>query len=328
MKKLLLIPSFLGLLMLFSFTESSKSQPEWYTGESKKDPKLTKNESSFHIHFSTSAGELTNDKIVLSINGNVDTLEVNNTGEINLKLKPGKYQFQFFYNNNFFEIKTDSIIIKGGYSTPLFINFMSAITPVIADKPVIYVYPQDTMQININLDLKGEIGFTYPLYDLGWNFTAYPDGKIKMNNKEYSYLFWDGTTAIDNNEVDWSEGFIVEKDSLVSFFETNLKLMGLNAKEIDDYITYWCPRMIVNEKNYIHFMFNEDYNEYATLDVTPAPDKMFRVFMLWTKSEGTQNTNVNPQAIEGFNREGFTIVEWGGAEMPKLPVNFDAQAVN
>jgi hypothetical protein len=50
--------------------------------------------------------------------------------------------------------------------------------------------------------------------------------------------------------------------------------------------------------------------------------------MLWTRSEGKANTHVIPQALEGFEREGFTVVEWGGAEMPKVPVNFDAQASN
>ncbi|CAN5916633.1 hypothetical protein BH11BAC7_BH11BAC7_10940 [soil metagenome] len=104
--------------------------------------------------------------------------------------------------------------------------------------------------------------------------------------------------------------------------------MGLNSKETEDYITYWCPRMVANDKNYIHFMFNEEYNEYAGLDVNPAPDKMFRVFMLWSKSEENVNTNVVPQSIETFERSGFTIVEWGGAEMQRIPVIFDPQVSN
>ena len=328
MKKLLILSLFTGIVVLAGFKESQKSLPAWSVGETKKDPALLKNEAAFELFFREDGGEPITENIIFSYNGKTDTIKGNLTGETKLKLKPGKYVFQFFLNSNYYEIKTDSISIKSGYRTPLYINFSSSSSNIICDKPVIYVYPRDTQQVSILLDLKGEIGFTYPYYDIGWNFIAHPDGTIHMNDKKYHYLFWDGTAAIDNNSIEWNEGFIVERDSLVPFFEEKLKLMGMNSKEIGDYITYWCPRMVVNDKNYIHFMFNEEWNEYAGLEVTPAPDKMFRVFMLWTKAEENKNTQVIPQVIESFERSGFTIVEWGGAEMPRIPVIFDAQASN
>lgn len=328
MKKLLILP-LLTCFLLMSFDEVIKSRPAWWVGESKVDPKLSKTQSAFTIYFSNYGdGDALTQKIIYSVNGKTDTLIPDATGQADLKVKPGKYTFQFYLDAQHYEIKTGVIEIAGGYRTPLYINFTSASTEVICDKPVIYVYPQESQKVSIQLDLKGEIGFTYPYYDIGWNFIADPDGTIHMKDKKYHYLFWDGTAAIDNNAIDWNEGFIVERDSLVPFFEEKLKLMGLNSKEAEDYITYWCPRMMANEKNYIHFMFNEEYNEYAELDVTPVPDKMFRVFMLWTKAEENKNTQVIPQAIESFEREGFTIVEWGGAEMPRVPVIFDLQASN
>ncbi|MDQ3109066.1 MAG: hypothetical protein M3R17_04150 [Bacteroidota bacterium] len=337
MKKSILLALFTSMLSLYGYSESVKSIPTWYVGESKKDFSLSKNEAVFELHFSKQdggneiapgdTGSPAKD-VIFSYNSKMDTIEFNAKTGKNIKIMPGKYIFQFYYGSFYYEIKTDSIAISGGYRTPLYVNFRSSSSMIICDKPVIYVYPQDTQQVSIRLDLKGEIGFTYPYYDIGWNFTADPDGTIHMNDKKYHYLFWDGTTAIDNNSIDWNEGFIVERDSLVPFFEEKLKLMGLNSKEIEDYITYWCPRMVANEKNYIHFMFNETYNEYAGLEVTPAPDQMFRVFMLWTKAEENKNTQVIPQEIESFERSGFTIVEWGGAEMQNIPVIFDAQASN
>lgn len=326
MKKFLFFALF-SAIILTSFKETMKSRIPWSVGETKADPNLSKNQSVFTINFDEYDVPVSR-KIVFSVNGKTDTLFPGKDGKVDLKLKPGKYIFQFFMDVNHDEIKTDSIKIAGGYRTPLYIHFSETQIEIICDKPVIYVYPQDTTQISIRLDLKGEIGFTYPNYDIGWNFIADPDGTIHMNDKKYHYLFWDGTTAIDNSTVDWNEGFIVERDSLVPFFEEKLMLMGLNSKEAEDYITYWCPRMVANEKNYIHFMFNEEYNEYAGLEVNPAPDKMFRVFMLWSKAEDNKNTQVTPQSIESFERQGFTIVEWGGAEMPRIPVIVDAQASN
>jgi hypothetical protein len=326
MKKLLFLP-LLACFLLMSFEGTIKSPRSWWVGETKIDPKLSKTQAAFTINFNEYGIPITQ-KILFSVDGKTDTLQPDKAGNYDLRVKPGKHIFQFYLDANHYEIKTDSIVIAGGYRTPLTINFTSAQTEVICDKPVIYVYPQESQEVSIRLDLKGEIGFTYPYYNIGWNFTADPDGTIHMNDKKYHYLFWDGKTEIDNTSIDWNEGFIVERDSLVPFFEEKLKLMGLNSKEAEDYITYWCPRMVANEKNYIHFMFNEEYNEYAGLEVSPAPDKMFRVFMLWTKAEENKNAQVIPQVIESFEREGFTVVEWGGAEMPRVPVIFDLQASN
>ena len=97
--------------------------------------------------------------------------------------------------------------------------------------------------------------------------------------------------------------------------ESKLQFMGLNSQEIEDYITYWCPIMQVNEKSFIHFIFNEEYDKYATMSIDPKPDHLFRVNMLWSKSKDTQ---VKEQKIESFKRSGFTVVEWGGTEIPNL----------
>jgi hypothetical protein len=40
---------------------------------------------------------------------------------------------------------------------------------------------------------------------------------------------------------------------------------------------------------------------------------MLRVFMVWKKLDGP--LEVKPQKIEPFHRKGFTVVEWGGAEI-------------
>lgn len=333
MRFLLLLP-FAGMLLSFSGqknvsqseTDFRKSPLSYTVGESKRDPKLLKTQAvaEFAFEFSyieetpTDTGHEGSYVIVMAYNGTQVRTALDSSRKFSLALAPGKYVFQFYCNQSYEEIKTDSIVIPAGCRTPVGVYFQSATYPVISDKPVIYLYPEKTQPVNVQLTNNGPLYFTYPAYNNGWNFTADPDGSLHANGKTYSYLFWDGQTNIPKSSADWSKGFIVEKDSLVSFFENKLSAMGLSAREIDDYITYWVPRMSVNEKNYIHFSCNEEYAQFASLKITPQPDQLFRVYMIWSKAE--ENVSVQPQTLPSFQRNGFTVVEWGGTEMPQQPV--------
>ena len=44
-------------------------------------------------------------------------------------------------------------------------------------------------------------------------------------------------------------------------------------------------------------------------------DSMLRVFMVWEASDAYQE--IEPQEFHGFDRNGFTVVEWGGTEVSK-----------
>ena len=85
-------------------------------------------------------------------------------------------------------------------------------------KPVIYLYPQQKQDISVKLSYQGELTVTYPKYNNGWDVTAYPDGKIinKKDNKEYSYLFWEGE---GNRNYDLSKGFVVEGGKTSEFLQ-------------------------------------------------------------------------------------------------------------
>ena len=49
------------------------------------------------------------------------------------------------------------------------------------------------------------------------------------------------------------------------------------------------------------------------LTVEPAPDTVLRVFMAYQPLE--YPIRVLPQKLETVERTGFTLVEWGGAEI-------------
>ncbi|MBO6230818.1 MAG: hypothetical protein J6O50_09655 [Ruminiclostridium sp.] len=66
-----------------------------------------------------------------------------------------------------------------------------------------------------------------------------------------------------------------------------------------------------NAYNVITFA-GEDYTDNAALDITPMPDTVIRVFMAFTPSKEPVAIPAQ-QLAEAPARNGFTVVEWGGA---------------
>lgn len=179
------------------------------------------------------------------------------------------------------------------------------------EKPVIYLYPEQAQEVYVQLELDGEFTCTYPEYDNGWKVKAYPDGTLRdqVTGKEYNYLFWEGTSE---TEYDLSRGFVVEGKDMAGFLEEKLAYLGLNEKERNEFIVYWLPRMEDNKYNLITFQ-GKAYTEHAKLKISPEPDSILRVFMVYKPLD--KAIDIPEQELEPFEREGFTVIEWGGAEM-------------
>gem|GEM_PF-537595 len=319
MKYLLLAPVVLFAMAFAAEEKEHEQNPENYSIlYCKNDASVPKGTAKVEFTFRMEYGVTVRDSVLLSYNGIGKTVKPDQFGRAEITLPAGKYAFQFYYMSDYMEIYTDSILLKSGCKTGINVVFENSRIPVIAEKPVIYVYPEHTMDINIQLNVNGELGFTYPKYNNGWNVNADPDGTIRTNGKTFDYLFWDAATSVNLNSIEEESGFILKRDSLSNFFETQLTAMGLNSRERQDFITYWCPLMQKNETSYIHFMFNEEYSSIATLNVTPKPDNIFRVFMVWSDATEIDAKNIHPQTVEIFKRTGSTVVEWGGAEAKQI----------
>lgn len=180
-------------------------------------------------------------------------------------------------------------------------------------KPVIYLYPEQKQFTEVKLNYRGNITIAYPKYNNSWDVIAYPGGKIVslLDNKEYSYLFWEGNDNTAN--YDLSTGFIVKGADVANFLQDKLAKLGLTPKEYNEFIVYWLPKMIDNDYNLIHFATKEEYNDRAILDIKPTPDSILRVFMVFKKLDKV--INVIPQKIQPFERSGFSVIEWGGTEI-------------
>lgn len=177
-------------------------------------------------------------------------------------------------------------------------------------KPVLYLYPEETTEVMVQLDFKGRLTTTYPKYENGWQVTAKPDGTLTdAAGKTYRYLYWEGVSDVD---YDLTEGFCVKGSDTAEFLENALAQLGLTRAEANEFIVYWLPYMENNAYNIISFQ-NETYTENAKLFIKPQPDTVIRVFMTWRA--GRKAVDIPEQKLTAPERTGFTVVEWGGCEV-------------
>lgn len=180
------------------------------------------------------------------------------------------------------------------------------------EKPVIYLYPEEETQVEVSLALEGELTASYPDYGGGWRVLARPDGTLTdpATGREYYCLFWEGVSGAD---YDLSEGFVVAGEDTADFLERTLARLGLSDREANEFILYWLPRMEQHPYNLISFQTSA-YTEAAALRVEPQPDTVIRVFMAWKPLPAP--VEAAPQHLpQGPERRGFTLVEWGGAQL-------------
>ena len=178
-------------------------------------------------------------------------------------------------------------------------------------KPVIYLYPTVQTDISVKIDIDGSLTCTYPEYKDGWSVTANPDGTLinKADGREYSYLYWEGKGRANWN---FSKGFVVKGTDTISFLQEKLEYLGLNARELNEFIVYWLPLMKDNKYNLISFQTTA-YENNVKLEISPEPDNVLRVFMAY-KPLG-KYIEIPEQELNTFKRSGFTVVEWGGTEV-------------
>lgn len=183
--------------------------------------------------------------------------------------------------------------------------------PEYCDKPVIYIYPEEQIDVELHLEFNGDLTFSYPEYTNGWKITAYPDGTlIDQQDREYNYLFWEGKL---DNPFKITNGYCISGTNTVEFLEEQLSKLGLTDKEAADFITYWAPRMVDNTYNIIHFLTDEELSNIE-LSINPEPENIIRVYMLWQPSNTYQDIE-QQQLPSTPTRTGYTVVEWGGIEI-------------
>lgn len=181
-------------------------------------------------------------------------------------------------------------------------------------KPVIYLYPEEEMKVSVKVEPETGFTITDPEYFDGWDVIAKPDGTLIniRDGEEYPYLFWESD---DYSSPNFSTGFVVETAELTPFFREKLEVLGLNEKETLDFLEFWIP--VLNEGKYyfIYFYSKERQDDEAPLLVEPEPDSVIRVFFDAKPLDAP--IEVEEQELIRAEREGFSVIEWGGMRYNK-----------
>lgn len=180
----------------------------------------------------------------------------------------------------------------------------------VAKKPLIYLYPTEDTQVSVKLGNPSRLTSTYPAYDGGWNVLAKKDGTLVKGERSYYGLYWEGANYTAKQS---DEGFVVAGKDSAKFLEEKLALLGLTEREANEMIIYWLPQLEKNAYNYIRFDLNDVMDRYMPLSVSPKPDTMIRVMMVFKPLE--KSAAVREQKLSAPERKGFTVVEWGGSEI-------------
>lgn len=185
---------------------------------------------------------------------------------------------------------------------------------ITADKPIIYIYPEEETEVTVELGRKENLTCTYPIYEDKWKVIAKSDGTLidDKTGRTYYALYWEGINSKKyGNKLE--NGFVVKGEDTIKFLEEKLAILGLNERETEEFIVYWLPKMQNNRYNYIRFQTMEEIDKNMPLEITPEPETLIRVMMEW--KELNKYIEVEEQQLEKVERKGYTVVEWGGTEI-------------
>lgn len=177
-------------------------------------------------------------------------------------------------------------------------------------KPVVYLYPPAPTLVNVNVD--ADITKSDPYYQkgIGWqNVLALPGSRLLYDGKGYDSLFWEGFGHGIYPDVS-TVGTVVPKNQVVPTIRTQLKMQGLNQKEVSDFLSFWQPKLPGTPYTRLTWLSTAQMNQLAPLNISPRPQTLIRTFLDFqglTKPEKLQ-----PQTFTTPARNGFTVVEWGG----------------
>ncbi|MFT5778133.1 MAG: hypothetical protein ACI837_001089 [Crocinitomicaceae bacterium] len=317
--KYLIFFVFVNLIALGSFAESKGPQmAEWWIESNAADSTVPTGKAGITLNVPY-INVQAHPAILYGYNGTSFSGTLDENNQVRFELPPGKYTFQFYPQNGseYYEIQTDSIEVTQNFMLTLRLNFRSnAPRNNLVKKPVIYLYPKKKTDVTVQLIPKGKLTFTYPNYQDGWKFSAEPNGDLSIGENTYNYLFWEAAQTNLEQYIDPTKGAIIQGSEITSFLEKQLRSFGFNGKERADFITFWAPQIVNQGEIFIHFKVNEECKIFADLEITPAPDKINRFYMLWGKAPTDfQRNNLKPQNLPSMKRQGFTVLEWGGAEV-------------
>ena len=189
-----------------------------------------------------------------------------------------------------------------------------------------------------------------------WSVSAQPNRRLVENDThlEPSYLLWEAesnssippspplnpTDAFTEHfdpaypvlNYDTPTAVLLPFAELLPYLDATLKSLSLHTAARNDFITYWLPKLATKPFIAFQFLPQAAYERAAELEVTPKPDVVTRVFMLFrglAADEALSATweparvlaaNVDWVGVVGVRKEAwdealFRVLEWGAMEV-------------
>lgn len=165
-------------------------------------------------------------------------------------------------------------------------------------KPLLYLYP--TVPTQVSVKVGANVTVSEPAYNGGWNVLAQPTG---------TELFWEGKGWGIYPHI--TTGKVVARNLVEQTIREDLTTVGLNDREIADFLEFWMPHMPNTPYVRLTWFDTAQMNQLAPLVIKPRPDTLLRVFLDFTGQQ-TSDTTLMSQVLTTTPRNGFTVIEWGG----------------
>lgn len=181
------------------------------------------------------------------------------------------------------------------------------INELLIKKPNIYLYPEKTEELSVNVTPEGKITKSIPEYNGVWKVKVDPSGKI---DNTYDFLFYEASL---DYQFTLDKGWIVNKGSFNEEMNNILTSIGLNFKEKADFIEYWSKELNWKSSRYAaYYLDPKEINEAIKLNISKEPDSILRAYFYFVPLKDNENLEIKKPEIKEFRRNGFTVVEWGG----------------
>ncbi|KAL0577616.1 hypothetical protein V5O48_004377 [Marasmius crinis-equi] len=246
-------------------------------------------------------------------------------------------------------------------------------------KPVIYLFSPQEIEAKFALASHPTI---YPVVPfkrtigekvhqaIEWTAQTRLDGSLveTTTGLEVAYMFWEAHTCgalspstsptlktiaepenetfvPTNAQITPQNSVLVSIGDLPGYLDRALKALSLHTEARTSFITYWLPSLLRHKLVALRFIPQSAYEEAAPLDITPAPDAVTRVFMLFRDVPEAQlkrheedrprddkhewqeavkrasedvvfwQTIVGVEMTKCMDSSLFRVLEWGGMEV-------------
>ncbi|KAJ7592407.1 hypothetical protein C8J56DRAFT_928596 [Mycena floridula] len=230
-------------------------------------------------------------------------------------------------------------------------------------KPVIYLQNPEELDASVSLSLTKEWTFSaiYPVVPvkgqdgekITWDVRTRKDGSLVQNDTglEVSYLYWEAETTkfafppspplspVDQVDrfspltakLDDENSVLLSLKDLPRYLNRTLTALGLHTEARTSFITYWLPSLNKHKYIALRFIPQVSYESAAPLDISPQPDVVTRVFMIF---KGVGDISQWPSAVQRAGQDVvfwrdiigvdvaattnaglFRVLEWGGMEV-------------